>query len=137
MNVPIPLDDDGYLRRECPTCEQQFKWHHGPINDEFEGGLEPSEYFCPLCGVPAGTDQWWTKEQIEYAQGRAMPEILTQLSNETGLKIEATSEVPAQLTEANDMDIVQSPCHPNEPIKVPADHDQPLHCLVCGSAFTV
>lgn len=135
MNVPIPLDDDGYLRRECPTCEQQFKWHHGPVDAADEP--EPHEYYCPLCGVPAGTDQWWTKEQIDYAQGRAMPEILAQLSNEIGLRIEPTTNVPAAMTESNDMDIVQSPCHPYEPIKIPADHTQPLHCLVCGAAFAV
>lgn len=21
-----PLDSDGFLRRECPTCEREFKW---------------------------------------------------------------------------------------------------------------
>ncbi len=32
MSFPIelPLDDDGYLRRQCPTCERLFKWHYGP-----------------------------------------------------------------------------------------------------------
>jgi hypothetical protein len=24
--VAMPLDSDGFLRRECPTCQQQFKW---------------------------------------------------------------------------------------------------------------
>lgn len=137
MNVAIPTDDDGYLRRECPTCEKQFKWHHGLI----EGGPadlpSPSEYYCPLCGKPAATDQWWTREQIEYAQGRAMPSILAQLSNETGLKIKGASEAPTQMTEPNDMIIVQSLCHTYEPVKVPNDHQQPLHCLVCGDAYAV
>ncbi|CAH0300403.1 hypothetical protein [Rhodococcoides fascians] len=137
MNVPIPTDDDGYLRRECPACEEQFKWHHGPI----EGGPadlpSPNEYYCPLCGVPAATDQWWTKEQIEYAQGRAMPAVLEQLSNEMGLEIKGASEVPTEMTEPNDMIIVQSPCHAYEPVKVPNDYPQPLYCLVCGNAYAV
>ncbi len=137
MNVSIPTDDDNFLRRECPTCEQQFKWHLGPVNDEAANAPTPDAYFCPLCGVRASTDQWWTKEQLEYAQARAMPDILSELSNETGLRIDSTSDVPAAMVEPNDMDIVQSPCHPYEPIKVPTSHERPLHCLVCGSAFAV
>jgi len=26
MSLTLPLDDDGFLRRECPSCERQFKW---------------------------------------------------------------------------------------------------------------
>ena len=115
----------------------RFRWHLGPMNDEAAAEQEPDAYFCPLCGVPAGTDQWWTKEQLEYAQARAIPEVLAQMSNETGLRFEPTSDVPAAMTEPNDMDIVQPPCHPHEPIKVPTDHEQPIHCLVCGSTFAV
>lgn len=137
MNVSIPTDDDNFLRRECPTCERQFKWHLGPINALAAAEPTPDVYYCPLCGVAAGTGHWWTKEQLEYAQARAMPEVLEQLSNETGLRIASMSTVPEAMTEPNDMDIVQSPCHPYEPIKVPARHEQPIHCLVCGSAFAV
>ena len=25
--VTMPLDGDGFLRRECPTCEEEFKWY--------------------------------------------------------------------------------------------------------------
>lgn len=137
MNVSIPTDADNFLRRECPTCEQQFKWHLGPISNEAAAEPTPDAYYCPLCGVPAETDQWWTKEQLEYARARAVPDILAQLSNETGLRIDSTSDIPEAMVEPNDMDIVQSPCHPYEPIKVPTDHAQPIHCLVCGSVFAV
>ena len=28
ISIPIalPLDGDGFLRRECPACELEFKW---------------------------------------------------------------------------------------------------------------
>ena len=31
--MEIPLDSDGFLRRECPTCEREFKWllHREPF----------------------------------------------------------------------------------------------------------
>ncbi|TFI43495.1 hypothetical protein E4P29_10780 [Rhodococcus sp. 1R11] len=137
MNVAIPADDDNFLRRECPTCEQQFKLKLGPANAEGAGEPSAETYFCPLCGVPAGAYQWWTKEQLDYAQARAMPDILAQLSNESGLEITQTGDVPEAMVEPNDMDIVQSPCHPEEPVKVPSEHRQSIHCLVCGSSFTV
>ncbi len=25
FGMTIPLDSDGFLRRECPTCEREFK----------------------------------------------------------------------------------------------------------------
>jgi hypothetical protein len=30
VSIPmsLPLDGDGFLRRECPKCERQFKWLH-------------------------------------------------------------------------------------------------------------
>lgn len=137
MNVPIPADADNFLRRECPTCEQQFKWHLGPINDDAAAAPPPSEYYCPICGQPAPPDQWWTREQIAYAQARVMPGVLERLANQTGLQIDAPPDVPATMTEPNDMNIVVSPCHSYEPIKVPDDHGEPIYCLVCGEPFAV
>ncbi len=28
LEISMPLDSDGFLRRECPTCEREFKWLH-------------------------------------------------------------------------------------------------------------
>ena len=28
-----PLDSDGFLYRECPICEREFKWLHTPEGD--------------------------------------------------------------------------------------------------------
>jgi hypothetical protein len=61
-SVSFPLDTDGFLRRECPTCEREFKWHHS----EDEGDSEPmadSGYFCPYCAVQAPPESWFTKPQ--------------------------------------------------------------------------
>ena len=29
LSIELPLDS-GFLRRECPNCQLEFKWHHGP-----------------------------------------------------------------------------------------------------------
>ena len=55
FQVSLPLDSDGFLRRECPHCVQEFKWHHGPANEEAEAADEPAAYTCPLCGQGGGT----------------------------------------------------------------------------------
>src|SRR5688572_20492429 len=69
--VALPLDADGFLRRECPSCEHQFKWFSSVESGRDTDVVE--QYFCPLCGVPASTDAWWTPAQLEYARGIAAP----------------------------------------------------------------
>ena len=71
--VSLPLDSDGFLRRECPSCEQQFKCFSHEDGDPDAEAVD--QYFCPLCGTAAGVDAWWTPEQLEYAQGAAGPEL--------------------------------------------------------------
>lgn len=152
ISVPIslPLDNDGFLRRECPTCEKQFKWYAHPEGDP---DAEPvDQYFCPLCGAPSGADAWWTPAQLEYAQGAAAPaleEHVQEMLRDAFNRIKDVTftpdphfsleiATPDPITEQDDMVIVEPPCHPNEPLKVPdsalGGH---LHCLVCGSAFSV
>lgn len=72
ISVPIKPDEDGFTGRECPQeeCEGYFKI-------EFGTGLEGEGLpcHCPYCGHTAGHDQFWTKEQIEYAKSVAMRQI--------------------------------------------------------------
>ncbi|GAA4758300.1 hypothetical protein GCM10023328_47500 [Modestobacter marinus] len=150
MSVSLPLDNDGFLRRECPNCEREFKWHNGPANEEAETADVPVTYYCPLCGEPAPPDHWWTTAQLDYMQEMATPMIMRQVSDVLGDALRGSKHVtykagdgsdlpdpPSALSEPDDMRIVASPCHDYEPVKVPDDADGPLHCLVCGSAFAV
>ncbi len=151
MEIPValPLDADGFLRRECPSCEQQFKWHNGPANEEAEHEEPPVQYYCPFRGVPAGPESWWTHEQLEYMQGVAAPALASFARGEIekafrgmqGIAVssprQSGSEEPTPLTEPDDMGIVCSPCHSYEPMKVPIGDRSEWHCLVCGSRFAV
>jgi hypothetical protein len=148
--VSLPLDGDGFLRRECPTCEQEFKWYvHGEDNSDAE---QVDQYFCPRCGQPAGLDMWWTPAQLEYSRGIAAPEIdqavndmlddaFKPLRNRKSISVKRTGRfsfdtpTPDPLIESNDMAIVESPCHPNEPVKVPEEATAQVYCLVCGTEF--
>lgn len=139
------------MRRECPNCEQQFKWHHGPANEEAEAHSDATTYYCPFCGQPSDPDTWWTQEQLEYMQGFAAPQVSRLIQDElanafrgsgNSLKFTASDDgdsldVPMSLTEPDDMQVVASPCHDYEPIKVPDGSTGPFHCLLCGEKFAV
>jgi endogenous inhibitor of DNA gyrase (YacG/DUF329 family) len=151
MEIPVefPLDADGFLRRECPSCAREFKWHHGPTNSRPDDAVDPPRYTCPLCGKQADHDQWFTQDQVHYQQqvvefyamdavNDAMKEAVRgskSLRYEPG---ENTAPAPTPLTEPNDMLIIESPCHPWEPVKVPEERADSgsLYCLVCGETYS-
>lgn len=154
LQMSIPLDEDGFLRRECPHCEQQFKWH--PTQDEKVKQVESSElptYFCPLCGESAKADAWWTREQIEHATALTKAQVVGPIINDfqaglrrlnrpgSSLRVTANPvrySPPAPMApELNDMRVVVPLCHPDEPVKVPEEWRQPVHCLICGQTTTV
>lgn len=145
--VSLPLDSDGFLRRECPTCEREFKWFS---HDEGDPNAElATQYFCPLCGSPSGLDSWWTPAQLEYGYGSAggaidqvvedaiadMLKGLKGITYKPNPSFSLDIETPEPLIEPDDMVIVEPPCHPNEPLKVPDESAERIHCLICGSVF--
>jgi hypothetical protein len=70
--VSIPKDDDGFMGRECPEkeCEGYFKIKPGT-------GLtgEGLPCHCPYCGYAGPMNEFWTKEQIEYAKSVAFRQV--------------------------------------------------------------
>lgn len=146
MDVPIsfPLDVDGFLRRECPTCGEEFKWHHGPTTTRPASAIDPAQYSCPSCGTPAQHDQWFTQDQVrhqrEVVEFYAVDIVNDELKSAFGNNYtpgKNTAPAPTPLHEPNDMVIIESPCHPWEPVKVPQQRADsgPLHCLVCGGTY--
>ena len=144
IEMSVPLDEDGFLRRECPTCEREFKW----LNSE-AGESEPvpmGGYYCPYCRVQAPPEQWFTKEQVELAKNRVERDILgpefekmsrdLKRSNRGRLvSLDMKYDKPPELDplmEPNDMRRVDVACHPKEPLKVLDDWTRPVHCLICS-----
>lgn len=147
ISVAMPLDSDGFLRRECPNCNQEFKWFsHEPDDSDAE---RVDQYFCPRCGEPSGIDTWWTPAQLEYAQRSAGPQIdqavqdsfkdafrgLENVTFKPDSNFTLGIPTPEPLIEPDDMVIVEGPCHPSEPLKVPEDSTSRVHCLICGELF--
>ncbi len=152
--MSLPLDKEGFLRRECPHCERQFKWWPTPPEEEISEDTQeaPEAYFCPYCHEPAPLGAWWTKEQLEYAQQIAVAEALgpqlRRMKNDLGrgnrrskgISFEMSGSAlsqPEPLVEPDDMVRVDLPCHPEEPVKVEELWDQEVACLVCGIRYPV
>jgi len=73
FSVDIKPDREGYTGRECPECEKYFKI-------EFGTGLDDAtDCHCPYCDHVASHDEFWTKQQIEYAQSVAMNKMTGEL----------------------------------------------------------
>ena len=123
-NIPVtlPIDKDGFLRRECPYC-----------------------------GKPARIDAWWTKEQRQYMNQLAAAKVIGPELNKFAkdlkrlnrpgslIRFEAkykTPSKPLSLQEPDDMRKVVPPCHPNEPLKIREDWNKPVFCLICGESFS-
>jgi DNA-directed RNA polymerase subunit RPC12/RpoP len=148
LSVSLPLDADGFLRRECPTCEREFKWRHS----EDEGESEPmadSGYFCPYCAVQAPPESWFTKPQQALVEstihrkvvgpaldefGRSLRDISRRSAGFQKVDRESERQEPSDpLTEPDDMRRVDFGCHPREPVKVLEDWNRAVHCLICGA----
>jgi hypothetical protein len=71
FSVRINPDEDGFTGRECPVkeCEGYFKIQFGT-------GLSGDvPCHCPYCGHTGPHDEFYTKEQIEYAKSVAIHQI--------------------------------------------------------------
>lgn len=154
MPMTLPLDD-GFLRRECPHCERQFKVGVQPQGDALmsqESEEEDITHFCPLCHQPAPASAWGTKEQLDHARQLAMSEFTDQIHgmldrmfsglNQPGglVRVEVEhSEVeePKSLDEPHDMVRVNPPCHEETPLKIPENWMGDVACFECGVRYPV
>lgn len=151
ISFSVPRDEDGFLRRECPTCERQFKQWVSASDDEDDpsGSDADGVYVCPYCAVEAPRDAWFTTQQIEDAQALALREIFgpavdqmkrsaSRSNRSTGvirIDVEASvPELPEPQAEDMTMTRVEFSCHPEQAVKVLDTWDRPVHCLMCGSS---
>jgi len=157
--LSVPLDDEGFLRRECPTCEREFKWLPTKNNggEEMKSAADELttaadlQYICPYCGVAAPASAWHTRAQVAAMTAILEREVLQpeleklertfrDLDRSGGelLRVKGslkrTPSPPApDLTAVDDMRRVDFACHATEPLKVLETWDEPVRCLVCGT----
>ena len=132
FSVTFPLDTEGFLRRECPTCEREFKWLHGTENDEI-AAVPDGGYFCPYCGIQSSADGWLTKAQVELVHNTVATEAIGPLIKGKGFKYTPPKKMEP-LSELDDMRRVSFACHVGEPVKVLEEWRGVVYCLICGTA---
>lgn len=155
VSMSLPLDKNGFLRRECPQCERHFKWFPAQREEESRTDELPEaveSYVCPYCYQAAAPDAWWTREQLEYARAVALADVVApQLRrlqstiegmNRPGGLIQVTGTMPGlpypdPLHEPDDMIRIDVPCHPEEPLKIVEAWEGEVACLVCGIQYPV
>ncbi len=79
ISVPIEADEKGYIDRQCPSqeCEFIFKVN----DDDWSDNSKDEAVWCPLCRHEAPSDQWFTFEQIEYAEKEAITIVEGMIQN--------------------------------------------------------
>ncbi|MHB0858004.1 MAG: hypothetical protein ACYC5M_10595 [Anaerolineae bacterium] len=167
MQISFPLDDT-FFRRECPYCIRQYKIEVPPDDLRvlaerlFEayatGDDDPSQeakddtrevLHCPYCGQQAGIDEWWTSEQLAYAQvmlenlaadaiNKAMRDLQRNLrpsrSGLVSIKAntkEMSKKEPWISPEDSSMTVFDLACCGRR-IKVLDDWDDIVYCVHCG-----
>jgi hypothetical protein len=147
FSMSVPLDEDGFLRRQCPTCERVFK-RLAAQGDEDQGAEPPEDgYFCPYCAVQAPLSAWHTERQIEQARAVVMREKIGPMLDDFKRSVEGSQgsglvqanvnydlpDAPEPMTEDASMRRVDFACHPGQSVKVRDDWTGPVHCLICGT----
>lgn len=134
VGMSLPLDSDGFMRRECPTCEREFKWLHGSPANEDATPVPIGGYFCPYCGIQAPADAWLTQEQVALAHNTVATEVVGPMVERFGrlFRYEPPEKMDP-LSEMDDMKRVDFTCHPTEPVKILDHWRDAVYCLCCGT----
>lgn len=151
VSLSIPLDSNGFLRRECPHCDLEFKVYVGDDPDRNDDANVPPEGFCcPYCDRRAPADAWYTKEQLAAGEAALSVEVNKMIERELddsvrGLErasgglikasIATSGPTPRShdLEEWDDMVRADFSCHPETPVKVVEDWINSIHCFICGA----
>ena len=69
ITIQIPPDDDGFIGRECPSCQGYFKLRPGT-------GLQSKVCYCPYCQHQGNISDFTTSAQKEWAKSLVVKEIV-------------------------------------------------------------
>ena len=67
IEIPIPLDEDGFIELECDYCKGRFMLHESVYSDDSN-----FHFFCPLCGLPNDINTFFCPEVLELAQQKVI-----------------------------------------------------------------
>jgi hypothetical protein len=64
LTISIPIDNEGYFDRRCPSeaCQVNFK----VLMEDWKAKVSDDQVLCPICREEAKATEWNTPEQQEY-----------------------------------------------------------------------
>lgn len=144
FEIGIPVDEDGFLEMECDFCKARFMLHKDTFQDE-----SFLHFFCPVCGLPNGTDTFYCPEVLEKAEQMALNYMYEEISRTLGQSIKKinqsgflkmTMDIPKKEPEkelyqsVNEYDTVRLDCcHSTVKIQY-LDKEIGIYCPLCGGA---
>jgi hypothetical protein len=71
--IQIPLDEKGYMDRQCPSeeCQAEFK----VLYEDWRDKVRDEVVFCPICRIESPSTEWNTESQQEHIQRAAMAHL--------------------------------------------------------------
>lgn len=71
--IQIPLDEKGYMDRQCPSgeCEADFK----VLFEDWRDKVSDEVVYCPICRFEAQSTEWNTEAQREHIRRTAMAHL--------------------------------------------------------------
>lgn len=161
QRVSLPVDSQGFVRRECPHCRRQFKARGGPedgatvqrclsqhllFENDHEVSVDDAMFFCVYCGQEAPSDEWCTPQQrawmekvadvlakeIQYELMQYPMRTLSQNPAPTFVAVPPPDDLPEMRAEEDDMRRTSFFCCV-EDVKVEHHWVQPVYCPRCGA----
>lgn len=162
LDLRLPTDSLGFVRRECPHCRRQFKTrrrefdgrvlmrrlgasvlHHNAADITLGNG---ERFACFYCGKVAPADEYLTADQkdfveklatsmVEHLRYEQMAQVIRNLSDNprpTYVPVKPKPLPDAMPRELEDMRPFPLTCC-GEDVKAAGGWSQPFHCPTCGA----
>jgi uncharacterized Zn-finger protein len=74
FEISIPADEDGYVKFQCPYCNQKFKLNASEIEES-----DVVDLYCPVCGLANEVSNFYSDEVMEKAMSIAENEAMNMI----------------------------------------------------------
>lgn len=90
FSVPLPLDEDGMVGRECPSDDCQPRYFKiAPRKENFNNNsqlgstaeIQEDTLFCPYCGYSANMQEYVTRDQLEWLKSMIIRDMARTVQN--------------------------------------------------------
>lgn len=144
FEIPIPLDEDGFIEMECDYCKSRFMLHENVFKNE-----DYLHFFCPICGLPNNIQSFYCPEVLDKAEqmiGNYMTDYMNQLFSDFNKSnnndfFSMSIEIPQKehekelYTPPEEYDVVNTDCCSVDVKVRNIDKEIGIYCPICGGTY--